>query len=96
MSEIPPTKRLGVLFEGRVQGVGFRYTTVSISGRFRVTGYVRNLPDGDVELVAEGLEAELTAFLDAIGASHLGRFIVKTHLRWSNPTGEFQEFGVGY
>ena len=41
-------------FSGHVQGVGFRYTTRSVASRFAVTGYVRNLPDGRVELVAEG------------------------------------------
>jgi len=89
-------RRLSARFEGRVQGVGFRYTTVSIAGRFRVVGYVKNLPDGDVELAAEGRESELQAFLAAIRASHLGRFIVKENLSWSSASGEFAEFGVEY
>ncbi|MBL8829940.1 MAG: acylphosphatase, partial [Planctomycetaceae bacterium] len=46
--------RRRVLFHGRVQGVGFRVTTRSIAQRFAVTGWVRNLPDGSVELLAEG------------------------------------------
>ena len=91
-----PKRRISARYEGRVQGVGFRYTTVSIAGRFRVTGFVRNMPDGDVEMVAEGTEGELTAFLAAIRSSHLGRFIVKESSSWSSPSGEFEEFGVMY
>lgn len=47
-----PTER--VTYTGRVQGVGFRYTVRTIAKRHPVTGYVRNLPDGSVELVAQG------------------------------------------
>jgi acylphosphatase len=56
-------KRYTVYFEGRVQGVGFRYNTLSIAHRYDVTGYVRNCPDGQVELVAEGSPRELDDFL---------------------------------
>ncbi|MFH0909744.1 MAG: acylphosphatase [bacterium] len=95
MEHETPRRRMVARFEGRVQGVGFRYTTASIAARFKVSGYVKNLPDGDVELVAEGTEPEVLAFLAAIRGSHLGRFIVRELLRWSSPTGEFSGFGVG-
>src|SRR6187455_864933 len=49
-----PTERRRVWYEGRVQGVGFRYTARGLAGGFPVSGYVRNLDDGRVELVAEG------------------------------------------
>ncbi len=55
-----------VFYSGHVQGVGFRYTTQQIARGFEVDGYVRNLPDGRVELAAEGHPAELDAFLEAI------------------------------
>jgi acylphosphatase len=58
------TKRL--LFHGRVQGVGFRWTTQRIAGRHPVTGFVRNQPDGTVELVAQGEPPALDAFLAEI------------------------------
>jgi acylphosphatase len=57
------SKRYTVYYDGRVQGVGFRYTTSSIARRYDVTGYVRNCPDGRVELVAEGMPRELDGFL---------------------------------
>jgi acylphosphatase len=52
-----------MIFSGRVQGVGFRYTAQSIARRHPVTGYVRNLPDGTVELVAQGKLAALSALV---------------------------------
>jgi acylphosphatase len=55
-----------VLYSGSIQGVGFRYTARSIAAGYAVSGYVRNLADGRVELIGEGMAAELRAFLDAI------------------------------
>lgn len=55
-----------VFYSGQVQGVGFRYTALSIAQRFAVAGMVRNLPDGRVELVAEGEAAEVAGFLEAL------------------------------
>jgi acylphosphatase len=58
--------RATVKYTGNVQGVGFRATCHNIAGRYQVTGYVRNEPDGSVTLVAEGNESEVDAFLDAV------------------------------
>lgn len=57
---------MSVFFSGNVQGVGFRFTTLHVSKRFAVNGFVRNLADGRVELQAEGTKEELDAFLKAI------------------------------
>jgi acylphosphatase len=64
--EFMPRDRRRVLFAGRVQGVGFRFTCQSLARSFEVAGFVRNLPDGRVELVAEGESGELDAFLSSI------------------------------
>ena len=60
-----PRERRRAYFSGRVQGVGFRFTCQSLARRFDVAGYVRNLPDGRVEVVAEGDPTELDEFLTA-------------------------------
>ena len=67
-------ERRRILFTGRVQGVGFRATTTWIARGFEVEGFVRNLPDGRVEVVAEGQAAELDRFAEAIQAE-LGGFV---------------------
>ncbi len=65
-----------VLYSGRVQGVGFRYSVKQIASGYEVTGFVRNLPDGRVELQAAARETdELAEFLAAIQESNLGSLI---------------------
>lgn len=80
-------------FSGRVQGVGFRYTTESIARNFHVQGYVRNLSDGRVELVMEGADDQLAGLLDAIKQRMEG-FIKNVNVQNSPATGEFEEFSV--
>jgi acylphosphatase len=64
-----------IFYTGRVQGVGFRYSTRRIAAGFDVTGTVRNLPDGRVELFLQGERGEVEAMLEAVGASELKGFI---------------------
>ncbi len=64
-----------VLYSGRVQGVGFRWSVKQLATGFDVTGWVRNLPDGTVELRASGELPEVEAFLAAVASSHLGGYI---------------------
>jgi len=66
-----------VFYEGNVQGVGFRYSVRQIAKGFDITGSVRNLPDGRVELLATGEENEVRAFVEAIGQSELRAHIKK-------------------
>lgn len=64
-----------VFYEGRVQGVGFRYTVRRLAQGFEVLGWARNLPDGRVELLAGGEPGEVDGFLQAIAESELAGFI---------------------
>ncbi len=65
-----------VYYGGRVQGVGFRYSVKQIASGYEVTGWVRNLPDGRVELAVSGAHEEVEAFIEAISESHL-----RTHIK---------------
>jgi len=83
-----------IFYSGNVQGVGFRYTVKTVSTGFEVTGTVRNLPDGQVELVAEGARDELKAFSEAIRDSGLGHFIQKEALTWAEAQNNFRGFEI--
>ncbi|MBI4431592.1 MAG: acylphosphatase [Candidatus Omnitrophica bacterium] len=87
-------KRLEAIFKGHVQGVGFRFTVQSLAGKFDIKGFVENLGDGNVQIVAEGEEQELSAFLLAVRNSNLKNYIRDFEVSWPAPTGEFTEFFV--
>ncbi len=89
-------RRMHIFYSGHVQGVGFRYTTRSVAEGFEVTGFVKNLPDGRVELVAEGEEAELDSFRRAIREAGLAHFIRDEEVYWEEPTGEFKDFRIAF
>lgn len=80
-------ERVHVLYEGRVQGVGFRYSTKMVARGFEVSGWVRNLADGRVEMAAEGARQEIDDFLEAIRESHLGGLIHHEEATWGAAEG---------
>jgi acylphosphatase len=75
-----------VLYRGRVQGVGFRYTTQGIAAGRPIAGSVRNLPTGEVELVVEGDAAAVDGFLNAV-AQRMGGYIDAAQTSDAPPTG---------
>lgn len=89
------TCRRTVHYTGRVQGVGFRYTTQRTAGRFDVTGFVRNLPDGRVEMIAEGSPDELDRFQQAVADAMEGH-ITKADVSAGRATGEFRGFTIAF
>ena len=86
--------RMHVVYSGHVQGVGFRYTVKSLSPGYEVTGTIRNLSDGRVELAAEGVKEELEAFLQGINDSGLGSLIHDAQTSWSEARGGFKGFAI--
>jgi acylphosphatase len=87
-------RRLTVLYAGRVQGVGFRYTAKTVAAGFEITGTIRNLPDGRVELTAEGSQAELEEFHAAIRDAGLAGFIRDEQVTWADAKNEFRGFEI--
>src|SRR5687767_13081934 len=85
--------RRSVHFSGRVQGVGFRYTARNIALQYEVRGYVRNLPDGRVELVMEGNDAEMDRVVEEIRRKMSG-FVRGVTSERSPAMGEFEEFAI--
>jgi acylphosphatase len=83
-----------VFYSGRVQGVGFRYTAKAVAAGFEISGIVRNLSDGRVELTAEGAREELEAFRAGIRDAGLKAFIRDENVTWSTAQNEFRGFEI--
>jgi acylphosphatase len=83
-----------VFYEGRVQGVGLRWTVRQIATGFDIAGWVRNLPDGRVELLAGGEPGEVEAFLEAIRDSELGSLIRKESAEEIPPPANLRGFEI--
>ena len=82
-----------VFFSGRVQGVGFRYSALHVARGFDVSGYVGNLPDGRVQLEAEGTAAEVRDFIVAVRERMEG-YIRKVELTETQRAPKFQGFSI--
>lgn len=80
-------------FSGRVQGVGFRYTVHNLAMPHNIRGYVRNLPDGRVELVMEGPDQDMNYLLDAI-RQKMNHFIRRVDMQDEPPTNAFSGFAI--
>ena len=66
---------LSICYEGKVQGIGFRATVLSLAKGFEIRGWIKNLPDGGVELFVMGDTQEVEEFLNSIRDSHLAGHI---------------------
>ncbi len=89
-------KRIHVFYSGRVQGVGFRMTAEETAQEFGVVGWVKNLRDGRVEIVAEANEEVLEQFLKALRDGSMKNFIQQVEIVWSNASETFDEFEIRY
>lgn len=84
-----------IIFTGRVQGVGFRYQTKQLARGFEVTGQIKNLPDGSVELLLSGESDELHEFLaEIIQESDLAHHIKDCQISEITPPQTFQGFAI--
>lgn len=88
--------RLRAVMHGRVQGVNFRYYTLQQARQLGITGYVRNLWDGTVQVVAEGQRENVTRLLNWLRKGPRMAFVEKVDVQWLPHTGEFQRFEVRY
>ena len=85
---------MGIFYSGHVQGVGFRYTAKTVATGFEISGIVRNLPDGRVELIAEGSREELEALRMAVRDAGLKPFIRDENVSWDAARNEFRGFKI--
>jgi len=87
-------RRMQVYYSGNVQGVGFRYTVKTVATGFDLAGTVKNLPDGRVEMIAEGEKGELEEFRAAIRDSGLEDFVQKEEVNWGEAQNDFRGFEI--
>ena len=85
--------RAHIHFCGTVQGVGFRYTTLSFARQLCLTGWVKNLSDGSVEIIVEGPREKIEGLLSRL-KEQFGRFIRDQHIEWSDARREFDKFSI--
>jgi acylphosphatase len=88
-------KRLYLFYSGRVQGIGFRYTILDIARQQKVCGWVKNLDDGRVEIIAEASEDILNSFLQEIN-QHFSRYVKDVNIEWFPASGEFSDFQITF
>jgi acylphosphatase len=84
-----------IIFRGRVQGVGFRSTTYRIAGRYDVTGFVRNLPDGTVEMLAQGPASEVDRCIEDVQDSFSG-YIRDTQIEPTAYHPQYHDFDIAH
>jgi acylphosphatase len=87
-------KRVKAIVDGIVQGVGYRYNVKHIAIRYKLKGYVKNLDDGRVEIVAEGDEESLSKFLNDIRIKKEPILVESIDVSYEEPTGEFKAFKI--
>ena len=85
-----------VFFEGRVQGVGFRWTAKNLARGYEVTGWVKNLADGRVEMQVSGETDEVDAFIEAIEESELKSHIKKVDVSVIPPLTDVRGFDISH
>ena len=87
-------RRVLARISGRVQGVGFRFFARETANEFGITGYVRNLPDGSLEVVAEGEEDVLKEFLEMLRDGPRSARVTDIQVSWGPPSDEYDLFSV--
>jgi acylphosphatase len=88
--------RFRALISGRVQMVGFRAFAEMRAASYGITGYVRNLPGGEVEVLGEGDRNLLELLLDDLRRGPSGAVVRNVTVSWEAPRGEFEDFSVRY
>ena len=90
---MPDVHHVTAYFSGRVQGVGFRYQTSQVAKEYDVSGFVKNLPDGRVQLEAEGAAAEVSEFIAAVHERMTG-YVRKIEQTEAKRAAQFRGFSI--
>ncbi len=85
-------KRISAIVSGRVQGVGFRYFVLKVAGKLGVTGWVRNLGNGDVQVVAQGSAKALEELLLQLRRGPRAAYVQNVSVEWEDPDPNLDSF----
>ena len=91
-----PVIQARIIVSGVVQGVGYRYFTLSLARRYPITGWVRNLPDGRVEVVAEGEQGLINDFISDLRIGPSSGNVAGVEVEWKAYTGDFENFSLKF
>ncbi len=94
MTEETADSAIHAIVSGRVQGVSFRYFTQQIANRNKIVGWVRNLPDGTVELWAEGPRSALERLIQALHYGPPHAEVTEVAVTWLEPEGDHTAFRI--
>ncbi|APV45166.1 acylphosphatase [Dehalogenimonas formicexedens] len=83
-------------FGGRVQGVGFREFTRRQAADFNLAGYVKNMPDGSLQVVAEGQRPDILHFIENLMSGPPGAIVKTVDTQWIEPAGGYADFQIAY
>ena len=87
-------KAFNAIVQGRVQGVGFRYFTKRQADELKISGCVRNLPDGTVEIMAKGPPEALEQFMQRLKAGPIGSRVDQVQTQWLESAGDLKGFQI--
>lgn len=89
-------KRIHLIISGSVQGVWFRHNTNRVANKLGLAGFVRNLPDGNVEVIAEGDEEKLNELIAFCKKGPEGANVEDVKIEYQKPKNEFKAFSIKY
>lgn len=95
LSTTYPMKRAHLIYSGRVQGVGFRFTTEEIARSLGVSGWIRNLPSGEVEVLVQAPESAIEDLMKRV-SDRFGRYIKEVKIDWESAGENSEGFEVRY
>ena len=85
-----------LIVSGKVQGVGFRWFVVKTGRSFALIGYAKNLPEGNVEIHAEGNKMDIQRFVGKVKQGSPSSRVDHIEIMWINPSNRFKDFAVKY
>lgn len=88
-------KQVHVFYSGGVQGIGFRFTARDIAVKLGICGWIKNLCNDGVEIIAEADEETLKTFLESI-KEYFSDYIANTEIEWKEPAMEFKDFKIRF